>query len=494
LIAGSAADRGASSIAAAALRQLCSDDTWAEAGVAAAIAALAFAFYLIPVPVLYVPAFVALAALSWRRLDLALAVVVLLAPFSMLPKHIGHLEFAPTEILVILDAILAAGIAARPASRSRLHWHRLRCTLLLWPTGLFVLAALVSTVAAADRHLALRYFREWVAEPALFFALLVLVEVRFRQWCACFAAILGAGLVVGAVALVQRVTHQDLTVDVGSTIEKVKAVYGSPDNVGLFYDRVIPVWLATLAVVKDRVRLATWLAVGLILLSTLFLTYSRGAWLAIAITCLLMLTLMYPWGRWLALAVLLIGLGGLAVRGPSIARAFSSGHNGTVQQRLYIWHSALRMGADHLLFGVGLDNFQHYYAPKTGNYLPCNYGEGYLDPRAAQEPCLSHPHDVVLDLWLSTGIAGLGAFVWLQFLFWRTCIRALCESLNGQRALVLGAAGAMLAGLIHGLVDNSYFLTDLALLFWLLCAFMVFVHDSLDIAAVARKPAGSEAR
>ncbi|HEV7217074.1 MAG TPA: hypothetical protein VGP33_18350, partial [Chloroflexota bacterium] len=39
---------------------------------------------------------------------------------------------------------------------------------------------------------------------------------------------------------------------------------------------------------------------------------------------------------------------------------------------------------------------------------------------------------------------------------------------DGQRrALALGVTASLVVALLHGLVDNSYFLADLAVLFWL---------------------------
>ena len=43
--------------------------------------------------------------------------------------------------------------------------------------------------------------------------------------------------------------------------------------------------------------------------------------------------------------------------------------------------------------------------------------------------------------------------------------------------LVLGALAAMTAALVHGMVDNFYFVPDLALAFWLL---IVLVEGSID--------------
>jgi O-antigen ligase len=102
-----------------------------------------------------------------------------------------------------------------------------------------------------------------------------------------------------------------------------------------------------------------------------------------------------------------------------------------------------------------------------------------MEPQAWEEPCLSHPHDEVLDFWLSTGVIGLVAFLWMQAVFWLTCYR-LWHNKNRTTAawtqtLLAGSMAAMLASIVHGLVDNSYFLVDLATLFWLLCAFVSWV-------------------
>jgi O-antigen ligase len=127
------------------------------------------------------------------------------------------------------------------------------------------------------------------------------------------------------------------------------------------------------------------------------------------------------------------------------------------------------MVRDYPILGIGPDNFQHYYAPTRTQdrwQTECPPGVGYVGTNAGGEPCLSHPHDEILDFWLSTGVAGLMAFLWLELVFWKQAV----PGLKLRDPLVLGASAAMIAALVHGLVDNSYFLPDLAVLFWILCA------------------------
>jgi O-antigen ligase len=113
---------------------------------------------------------------------------------------------------------------------------------------------------------------------------------------------------------------------------------------------------------------------------------------------------------------------------------------------------------DHPWIGVGLDNFLYAYRGR------------YIRPEAWQEPSLSHPHNIVLDFWSRLGVLGLAAGVWLQIAFWRLAIRAFKGKSSIPRSLgplTIGLIGVMGATLAHGLVDQTYFLIDLAYAFML---------------------------
>jgi O-antigen ligase len=469
------------------------------------LVALATSFYAIPWVPLYAIAFAGLAVLTWRRLDSALALVVLFAPLFMYPKHIGHYEFAPSEILLLLDAAVLLGWMQWSKKWPQLDWHALRRSPYLFPGSLFLGAGAVSTLFAADQHVALRAYRETILEPAGFFAMLTIVRSPRREWYLRYGALLGAGMVVGLFGLGTWVTGRDLAAaSVGSGIKLVKSVYGSPDNVGLLFDRVIPVWFAALLLlVRNRWRMAAFSVCGVVFVATLLLSRSRGAEVAVVLGVLLVVALWHRRSVWLIAAIAVIGLGGLAVKAHSIENALNAGHAGTAQNRVYIWETSLKMIRDHPVLGVGPDNFLHYYAPVAGprRYAPCPAGLGYVSKvsqaLASNEPCQSHPHNVILDLYLSTGIAGLIAFLWLEAMFgWQavTVLRRLWRAsshpapsasasftsrllvgvfpwtFDWRWPFVVGSMGAMMAALVHGMVDNSYFLVDLSLIFWLLLA------------------------
>lgn len=203
--------------------------------------------------------------------------------------------------------------------------------------------------------------------------------------------------------------------------------------------------------VRQGYRLAT-----AVLVLGLLLTVSRGALiLGLPVTLLLLGALANARRRRHALiGVALLFLLQVPLLGTERFRSlFTAG--GTPRLRLELWRSSLLMLRDHLWRGVGPDNFLYYF---SGPYLPrADY----------PEPTLSHPHNVVLHFWLALGIPGL---LWLAITLW-TAVRKTLRLLHFQpptsstRALLVGTLAIHVYGLAHGLVDQSFLLPDLMILF-----------------------------
>jgi putative inorganic carbon (HCO3(-)) transporter len=179
-------------------------------------------------------------------------------------------------------------------------------------------------------------------------------------------------------------------------------------------------------------------------------------------------------------AALVLGLALIAA--PTVAprlppRIFNVGSS---LLRVSIWESSLRMLADHPIFGVGPDQFLNQFQAH------------YITPDLQQESFTAHPHNLILDYWLSLGIMGLLILVWLLWRYFREAIGAVRNLARGpgpgpgrdpanwaHRALALGLLAGMLDFLLHGLVDNSYFLMDLALIFWLSCGLLQTIRYAI---------------
>jgi len=406
-----------------------------------------------------------LAFLFALRLDLGLGLVALTAPFYLVPETMLYWALSVPEILVLL-CVVATG--ARRIAESRgvcLPWRprwtdsqavkrpkpersALDGAVLVW-----ILAAVLSSLAAEDHLAALFELRSVFLIPGLYYALLRLVPMEVatrRRIVDCF---LIGGFGVALVGLGQFALGRNLVPAEGG-LPRLQSVYHSPNSVGLYLGRVWPFLLVGSGLGRDRGRrLLFALALAVVTLA-LVLSFSRGA-LLLALPASIIVIGWRAGGRYRWLALGLVGLGTVALipllRLPRFAALFDLGR-GTTFFRLKLWRSSVTMIREHPLSGVGPGNFLHAYRTR------------YVLPAGWEEFDLEHAHNLLLDHWTRLGLLGVAAGLAVQLGFWRV--------LNRRRrdVLALGLAGSMGALLAHGFVDNAVFFPDLALAFFLLLA------------------------
>jgi O-antigen ligase len=337
----------------------------------------------------------------------------------------------------------------------------------------FVVVSAASLLVADLRGVALRELRVVVLEPALFYLMLRTTPLdRKALWRIVDAFVLGAA-VVSLFGLYQYAFTDDIITAEGG-MRRLKSVYGSPNNVGLYLGRVFPVLLAVLLFAQRGTR--RWLyGVGAVCVGlAILLSFSKGALLFGVPASVLALGLLAG-GRWLWASLGMLVVTALAaipvLRTPRFTSLFDL-QSGTSFFRLNLWRSTVDMIRDHPVLGVGLDNFLYAYRGR------------YIRPAAWQEPDLSHPHNIVLDYWSRLGILGLAAGLWLQAAFWRLALPLRRLGHRDERALALGLMASMVDFLAHGLVDNSYFLVDLAFAFFLTLGLVVHLAGFEDASAV----------
>jgi hypothetical protein len=126
--------------------------------------------------------------------------------------------------------------------------------------------------------------------------------------------------------------------------------------------------------------------------------------------------------------------------------------------RLDLWGAALRMVAARPLLGVGPDNFRHLYGPQLGLET--------WDERV-------QANNLYLELLADMGVLGLAAFGWLIGVPLAHAARILRSRRGDADAvLVLGMALAVIAFLVHGMLDSFLAFTPTALLLWMLLAML----------------------
>ena len=436
---------------------------------------------------------VGMGALAIARLRDAALVAVAAIPFVGVIGRTGVFDRPVGEVLIL--AVVAAWVARAlwcgPTRLPPMRW--------IAAAAAFAVAGIVAAVLGDYPKFALRDLRTVILEPAAFFVVLASV-LRDRDDVRRLLAALVAGAALAALVALVLIPFGAVVTEVFPP--RVRGTFGSPNNLALVLERAAPVGLAlalaagTSTLVSRRCcwgwgRVTSargfWLLALIVLLVVLILTWSRGAWLGALVG--LAVAARPLWAqiglrrRLGAAALSLAALAGIVLLTgvERIGQLLRIGDGGAVS-RLAIWDSAWRMGRDSWLFGVGPDNFLTHY-------------RAYMRPEAWREPNISHPHNLVLDAWVSMGLIGLLALIAVLVLFWRDWRRTRRHRDGGSDPLAFGLAGAMAAALTHGMVDHAYFLPELAATFWTLAAAVAALTLSREAEASdvsgwegARKP------
>ena len=378
------------------------------------------------------------------------ALTCAVAPAYVVRWHYG---FYPTTLLEhAIGLTILAFVVETVRSGSQLKWR----SPFLIPVGVFIVAGAISVVAAPGKTAALGLFRAYLLEPIAFGFVLTNVLTNARRALLLLAGlgVAGAWVSVPNVIVIGEalVAH---TYDVTQTPPVV--IYTTANALALFLGPLLAVAGSLALYSEDRkVRIA---AIGFIVIggAGMLLTFSRGGYLAMAAV---------------AVALALAHRRRIQLLGVEAAAAFVlflappirhrvllefQNVNGTTffgrAGRLELWKATLEMLRQHVVFGAGLSGFADRIAP----FWNATHPERFIDP-----------HNIVLNFWVETGLLGLLAFAWIMVVAFRQVWRAWHESIGDWRSVELGILLALVAVVVHGLVDVPYFKNDLSLEFWAL--------------------------
>src|SRR5207253_6396123 len=166
-------------------------------------------------------------------------------------QHLGHLEFSLGETAIALCCVAyVVGRTLERRGRGAGLGPMLRRYVPASPLerviALFLVSAMVATLAAHFRHFALREYRLVILEPIAYYVLAVALLRDTRSMARALWALAGAGLLVAVLGLGQYLVGPNTLTGaygVGPTMHRlylIVSVYGSPNNLGLLLDRAIP--------------------------------------------------------------------------------------------------------------------------------------------------------------------------------------------------------------------------------------------------------------
>jgi putative inorganic carbon (HCO3(-)) transporter len=443
------------------------------------------------------PFLVIFAVLCWYRLPVAIALLPLTLPFYAQQRAVvENLSFSLAEVTLGICLIIAA-LHLLLSNRDQFSWTQLRERIgpFFWPMLVFCGAAALSIFIAYSHHFAFRAFHEEVVAPLLYLGLaLICLRSRLDLQRLLFA-LLGTGLLVAIIGLGQYALFGDEMAHIQGG-DRVHAMYGSANSIGLLFDYVLPLGIAwVLARVAPKSRLLA-LGVCIIMLPVLFLTSSGGAWLALSVATVFIVALsvrnrrLLIWGS--VAAVIVVAVVGLVFHAKIEHfilnwHAASNGQPGSIVKRFYLWQSAWQMIQHSPWLGYGMDNWLCHYS--VNDVCPSNLHHYWITvvngqlTGLDQEPNLSHPHNIFLHVWVSMGIFGLLAFVAVLVLFFQLFVRVLkhlsvatIESGEQLRWMTIGVGAGMLAAVVQGMIDSAFLEQDLAFCFWMLVAALLLLR------------------
>ena len=392
-----------------------------------------------------------IAALDLGRYPITVALAALTCALAPAYTVRWHVSAYPTTVLE--DAIAITVVAFLFESWRLGTWPNLR-TAFTWPAVVFVIAGAIDVVVAPDRRAALGIWRAYLVEPIVFFFVVANAVTTRRQAFLLLAGLGLGGVVVGVInwfVVLDALRHHELN----PTETAPVVVYQNANDIPLFLVPLIAI--AGSITLYARERGERLISAGFVVLAVIsvVLSFSRGGYLALAAVALV-LAVSHRRRWWLAGGAVAIAAALLVV--PPIRHRLAvevdfTNPSNTLVGRFELWRVSLRMLRDHPIFGAGMSGFAQTIAP-------------YWNPTHTDR--FIYPHNFVLTFWSETGLLGLAAFVTLVGIGFVVTWRGWRAKGSEWRAIELGVFAALVAVVVHGLVDVPYFKNDLSLEFWVL--------------------------
>lgn len=309
---------------------------------------------------------------------------------------------------------------------------------------------------APDKLEALGIIKGWFLIPAVY-ALLVSKVSDTSTARLLPGALLMGSLPLSLMALWQVISGEFITID-----GRASAWFVSANYLSLY---LVPVLVLSL----ESVRKSTGLVRGVSLfawiagIAAIYLSFSFGGWLGLfaGIVGYTLTAYRFKLIHLLYSVLSAMALGGAAyLLVPRFAALFDFAERTSASVRIQVWATSLLMIKENWLKGLGLGSFDQ-------NYL--EYAKRLFS--SPLETMILHPHNLFLQVMISTGLPGLIALTLIVIQWGHQLSRV------ANRHLVPGLVGAMVSIFVHGLVDTTYFKNDLAAIFWLLIG-LAYVTDT----------------
>jgi O-antigen ligase len=310
------------------------------------------------------------------------------------------------------------------------------------PIVMLICGLLLSIACSESYRNGLGILKGWFVVPIIFSWVCVQI---FEDKNDMLRAIYGSALVVACFSLMYYLAGK-LTFD-----GRLEAFYNSPNFLAMY---LAPAIIIGVYFFKEQPKFYL-LSLALINFS-FYQTKSYAAWVAVFVALMFLVIMqskkaIYRWKKLLILIFLVGAVFFLQKGTDKLDSLLNFKERSSAYSRGMIWRSAVKIGLDNPIFGIGPGNFQNKYLEYQKYFPP------YLEWAVPQ------PHNLFLALWLQSGLVGLVGFLWLIFLWGKEFIKI--SKWRNEDFILFGIISYML---LHGIVDTTYFKNDLAVIFWLI--------------------------
>jgi len=435
------------------------------------------------------------AIVAIKKFELATLILIVCLPLYFIRFSFFNIPSTLLEVLIIILFIvwfyknyqsiflrLKHNLAIRKVSgRYPFDWE-----IIAW-----LIISLVAVVTAGLSFKALGIWRAYFFEPALLFIIFVNVFNAKEKIIKIAYALSISALVISLIAVFQYLTGWFIPNDfwAQATSRRATSLFSYPNAVGLYLAPIVFFLAGTLPTFYKQNRKFFIFIILTILASLLAILFARseGAIFAIALVGSLSLLIATKKTRQIFFVLLIVVIIGLAFfnnfRTYVVDRVSLNNFSGQV--RKIQWRETINMlYQGRLLTGAGLTNYQSAVKPfhQEGfffNQEKLSQAEFVKRINSEVDYRLSHwqpleiylyPHNIILNFWSELGLLGVLLFIWLMIRYFQIGTRAYALALKDKDLfawVIFGLLLAMLAIIVHGIVDVPYFKNDLAIMFWL---------------------------
>ena len=369
-----------------------------------------------------------------------------LSPVLFYSNYFARLGIALAVMLWLVNMI-----AARQVRFAR--------TPLDIPIGFFVGYTLLWFIFTRSKFITGGELANVVAYVALYYVVVNIVRTRFRMNI-LVGTLLFWGFVIAAIGLTQSsgyfISSSGIKLDYALNLVRPRQYWGRvggtfvcPNHFAGYLEMVIPFALAYVLFSKFPVGRKILIAFcGLVMVMGLLLSISRGGWGGFAVSAGFLFAVAtrqkkVPVAAWLIpLVAILAGVGLVLAKSPRVQKRFAGSltrEDASYLKRMHVWLDTMSLVRDHLLLGTGPGTFELAYRE-------CR--------RPSMLVAIRYTHNDYLHVLSDYGAVGLAILLSGIITFGRKMWRAARKVKRRiDKALAYGVMGAVIALLVHSIVD-----------------------------------------